>query len=440
MIFISYESSARPLAEKIVKQLELLGRTCWYAPRDVLVSYASDIIEAISKCDIFLLLLSGKSSMSKHVLNEIEYAYKFFTKDQLYIVPIKLDNNPISNEMEYYIKRIQSIDAITSSFDEFFGVVVEKINKLVGNSQPSQHTQDPSSILDFKKGNEPRVKNRYYDIDDNYENKRLKAEAEMLFAIENRILDNQLAGRRNLNCLILNTMYAPGVMNRLQREEIENVIGLCYNEKACSAANYEYESDQVKFYNIDVEDADFEEKLSDILKHHRWSGVDLVDITMGIMDWQNPFKVFKTVAHYLNPGAKFFIRDIDDSVVFAYPDERKLFIDFFSFYSGDPLTGSRYGGKRIYSYLKKIGAKEVIIEKAGIDTSAMSIKEKEQMFFCYFGFIPNDYRLALQKSPKNETYHKIVEWCETHYEELEELYFDDNLLFNSGYFIYTASF
>lgn len=440
-VFISYEKESKDIADELVFTLEKNGKKCWYAPRDVVVSYASDIIEAISKSRLFIILLNGKSSYSKHVLNEMECAYKYFKEDKNIIIPFKVDNLPISNDMEYYIQRIQYIDAYSIPLSDAIKNLEEKIEKiLLTQPQLPISPKNPISIETNKCDEEIRFTNRYYDIDDNYENKRLKIEAELLFNIEKSIYDKLLIGREKQNCLIVNTMYANGVMKKLTREEITNIIGLCYNEKACMAANYEYESNLVKFYHQDVEENDFEEKLEKYMIERNISGFDIVDITMGFLDWKNPFKVIRIISHFLNTNAVVYVRDIDDTVVFAYPDEKKLFKQFFTYYKLDPISGFRQSGRRIYSYLKKVGAKCVSLEKSGVDISNMSRREVEKMFFCYFGFIPNDFSIVYKKHPENSTYREVLAWCEEHYADLEEAFLDEDFMYNSGYLIYTAKF
>ena len=49
-IFISYQHDDKEVAFDLVDFLEKNDRKCWIAPRDVLLTYAADIVDAISKC------------------------------------------------------------------------------------------------------------------------------------------------------------------------------------------------------------------------------------------------------------------------------------------------------------------------------------------------------------------------------------------------------
>ncbi len=448
-IFLSYEHDSLSVAEAIAKQFEANGKICWYAPRDVMVSYAADIVDAISQSDFFVILLTERASVSKHVLNEVECAYKYFKEDKTIIVPFRMENFALSREMEYYVQRLQFVEAYQYDIATAINELESKLEKIFFQNgrahaiQPTPQAQTPTHKAETGNGEpyvEERLANRYYDTQDAAENRRLKCEAEMLYPIEKKVLDEILAGRENLTCLLTTVTYAPGNMMQYLRPEFSNIIGLSYDEKATIAANYDYESSTTKFYHQDMEDSDLEDKLAAYMQERGISGFDFVDISMGFLAWKSPFKVIKKIKKFLNPNALIFVRDIDDTVLFAYPDDKKLFQKFFTFYGRDPLSGYRQSGRRVYGYLKKAGAKRICLHKKGIDIAGMTPEEKERMFFCYFGFVPNDYKLCFRDEPGNAYYKQVVEWCDEHFDELEEDFMNDDFMFNSGYFIYTAEF
>ena len=138
----------------------------------------------------------------------------------------------------------------------------------------------------------------------------------------------------------------------------------------------------------------------------------------------------------MNPDCRVFVRDVDDGVVMCYPDEGKLFKHFKTLYPLDPISGYRKSGRRIYSYFKKIKAKEIKLVHSGIDMSDMNEEDKEKMFFAWFGFIPNDFKISVNEHPEIQEYRDAVKWCEENYDELEEAFMDNSFFFNSGYFIF----
>ena len=66
----------------------------------------------------------------------------------------------------------------------------------------------------------------------------------------------------------------------------------------------------------------------------------------------------------------------------------------------------------------------------------MDEEDKEKMFFAYFGFIPNDFKICYNQAPTRNDFKAIIDWCDEYYDNLEETFMGDSFFFNSGYFIY----
>ena len=106
-IFISYHTdSSAEIVRKLSIALEGNGLTCWYAPRDCSDEYASSIVHAIKNSKILLLVLNDQSNVSKHCLNEINIAFNNGNP----ILPIRISEVTLSDDMYYYIGRIHIMD------------------------------------------------------------------------------------------------------------------------------------------------------------------------------------------------------------------------------------------------------------------------------------------------------------------------------------------
>lgn len=446
-VFISYQNASREIAYDYVKFLEENGINCWIAPRNVDVSYAGDIVEAISKCRVFALFLTQEAISSVHILNEIEQAYSYLKTGKVIILPVFLEDVKLVKDYAYYLSRIQHIPAFSIGNDAAKKELLSKIKKhLEGNTEnnetvsidtPYAESKVTTFNTNYSENDEVRLCNRYYDVDDKYEKRRLKTEAEMLLEYEKGCVDNLLKDKENVNGLILCCMYAKGIMSKYgDFSKFKNIIGLCYNEKATFEANYDYKNDKCIFYTQDVEYPDFVENLENFMEERGIEKFDFIDITMGFLDWRSPFKVIKNLKQFMAPDCRVFVRDIDDRVTFAYPDEKELFKKFKTFYPIDPLSGYRQSGRRIFSCFKKIGAKSIKLVYKGIDTCDMDYNQKTKLFHSYFGFIPNDFRISYNADPTKKEYKQIIDWCDEHYDELEEEFMNDDFFYNSGYFIY----
>lgn len=109
-VFVSYHTeTARDVADAVVAKLEQQGLRCWYAPRDAEGRFAGVIKRAIDRCGVFVVLLSKAASESPHVLNEIAIA---FERRDAVILPLRITDEELSDDVEYYLHRFHWIDGI----------------------------------------------------------------------------------------------------------------------------------------------------------------------------------------------------------------------------------------------------------------------------------------------------------------------------------------
>ena len=432
-VFISYEHESKSIADNIVAVLESKGVRCWYAPRDVYGDYATSIVEAIERCKAFVLILSHKSSESPHVLNEVEMAYQRILQGELVIVPFKVDEGVLSKAMEYYIKRLHWIDAASSTLEQSIVALYEKLAPILG--------LDKQEDSERKEDNTRRKNNQYYDAADMVEINRLKNEEELLFEYEKPFYDKLFFGKNDLNVLDFNTLSPKDALLRLNRAEVGKLVCLSYNDGIVQEGkDLTADMPNVTFEKIDYVNDDVETALKSITLNDSVSGFDFVNLSMAIMDFENPFKILKKIKKFMKPGAVMFVRDVDDGVVFAYPDNDNLFSQFKEFYKMDDLSGSRNSGRQIYNILKKLGAKSIRLENCSVNTSNMDYDKRRLLFESWFSFIPNDFSIMAKKNPENKSIAEVNKWLCEHYDDLEEAFFNDDFLFNSGYVIYTARF
>jgi hypothetical protein len=245
-------------------------------------------------------------------------------------------------------------------------------------------------------------------------------------------------------CLDVNVLSTSGSFERLAYPQITNVVALTYSEDIAKRGNAERgkleNKDKIDFFKVRFEAEDFERQLEKCLEAANVDGIDFVYLSMAIMDFKKPFKILQAIQNYLNDDAVMIVRDVDDGAVFAYPDKNGLFAKFQSFYIHNAYSGYRYTGRQVYSYVKKLDPKEIVLERYGINTSNMSRKEKKSLFECWFSFIPNDFSRMLREDSESKIAKEVVEFCEKHYDELNEQFFSRDVLFSAGYIIYSVRF
>lgn len=426
-VFISYEHESKSIADNICAVLERNRIRCWYAPRDVIGDYATSIVEAITNSKIFVLVLNENSSNSRHVLNEVEIAYKI--ENTLTIIPFKVDNNTLSMAMEYYVKRLHWIDATNRSLD----IAIEDLTRKV------------ASILqiDIEKKAEPtgttRVQNKYFSNSDIKEKKRLATQLKLLKDFDQPVYDRLVEGKQDLAVLDVGSNNGNLIMDRLGiKPEVKKILGLEYDADAVKIANEKHGTPDIKFYQCDLESADAESTLQSCMEEAGIDSFDIINLSMILLHLKNPYKVIRLLRPYLSDDGMIMVRDIDDGINFADPDPDGDFERVYRICRENETSGFRCGGRQIYSLLKKCGMKNVRLEKSGLNTIGMEFSEKQALFDTYFSFIMEDLEIMLDRYPNDERVCDDYNWYAEMYDVLEERFHSDEFIFSLGFMIYTA--
>ncbi|MCQ2497021.1 MAG: toll/interleukin-1 receptor domain-containing protein [Lachnospiraceae bacterium] len=100
-IFISFSSKDQAKADELVDFLENKGYNCFISSRDLVAGkeYAGQLIENIACSGALVLLLSGASNESPHVLREVESA----VSKKIPIIVYALEEVTLSKSMDYYL-------------------------------------------------------------------------------------------------------------------------------------------------------------------------------------------------------------------------------------------------------------------------------------------------------------------------------------------------
>ncbi len=124
--FISYSHSDSEVAIAIQNILEQNDIKCWIDFRDAVpgIEYAASIVQAIKTSRYFILVLSGNSSKSVHVMNEINSAVNAGAK----IIPFKIDDCALNDSLEYYLGKTHWLDATTKEPAQHFNQLISLIS------------------------------------------------------------------------------------------------------------------------------------------------------------------------------------------------------------------------------------------------------------------------------------------------------------------------
>ncbi|MFP6602925.1 MAG: toll/interleukin-1 receptor domain-containing protein, partial [Pirellulaceae bacterium] len=110
-VFLSHSSKDKEVADAVCESLESQEIGCWVAPRDIRVGveWGEAIVEAIEDAKVFVVIISSHSNESPHVKREIERA----VNKGLSIIPVRIDDVPLSKALEYFLGLTHWLDATT---------------------------------------------------------------------------------------------------------------------------------------------------------------------------------------------------------------------------------------------------------------------------------------------------------------------------------------
>jgi len=156
-VFISYSSKDKPVADAACATLESNGVRCWIAPRDVApgVAYAESLVNGLSNSRVMVLVFSANSNRSPQVLREVERA----VSKGLPILPLRIEDAPMSQAMEYYISSQHWLDALTPPLERHLSRLCESVKALLSSQADDEREQsgepDRESVAGRAAGDSP---------------------------------------------------------------------------------------------------------------------------------------------------------------------------------------------------------------------------------------------------------------------------------------------
>ena len=157
-VFISYSTKNKNVADAIVADFEQNGIKCWYAPRDILPGqeWVSAIKEGLSKARVFVLIYTSESNDSRQVMNEVALAFNAGKT----IVPFRLTEGEMSNELEYYLTRVHWLDALTKPLSKNIEKLRHYIEVILSHSEDNEREipkQEPVKTSPIKKLTDKKI-------------------------------------------------------------------------------------------------------------------------------------------------------------------------------------------------------------------------------------------------------------------------------------------
>lgn len=143
-VMISYSRKDKEYATMVLAILEQNNIKCWIDYRDAVPGddFAGSIVRAIKMAKFMVVLLSSNSIASSQVVNEINAA----VNNGVAIIPFKMDESSLSDNMEYYLSKTHWLDAITPPLEKHIKHLAEVIKKNVVSDNQAEKTVTAQAI------------------------------------------------------------------------------------------------------------------------------------------------------------------------------------------------------------------------------------------------------------------------------------------------------
>ena len=162
-VFISYCSEDKNVADAVCSGLEAGKVRCWIAPRDVApgAKWGGSIVRGITEAKIMVVIFSGHTNRSPHVMNEIERA----VSHGVTIIPFRIEDVAPSEDLELFISSCHWLDALTPPIESKIGELLGATLRVLGREgaggsaptpcNPSAATTKPLAAKPNGKRNRP---------------------------------------------------------------------------------------------------------------------------------------------------------------------------------------------------------------------------------------------------------------------------------------------
>ena len=129
-VFVSYSQSDHACAFELVERLEAEGIACWVAPRDIApaADWAAEIIDAIARARVMILIFSSSSNNSSQVRREVERA----VHNELSILPFRIEEVLPSKSLEYFLSAQHWLDAFPRPLDVHYRQLCAVVRRCLG--------------------------------------------------------------------------------------------------------------------------------------------------------------------------------------------------------------------------------------------------------------------------------------------------------------------
>lgn len=269
-------------------------------------------------------------------------------------------------------------------------------------------------------------------FDTDYEIERLNAQEELLWKAQLPFYSGFLNGK---DMMILDIGCSDGykTVKEFDRDNVRKVLALDSAPEAVSKAKANCGNEKFCFEMGNVEDADFEDRLIDLMKKYDIEAFDVVHLSLVVLHLKDPVRVLSILKKYIGKGGRIVIVEADDDKAALSPDDYYL-RKYNSLLKIDPYMGNRECANNMYIWLNQAGYHNIKDSYAFVQSGDM--ETKKVMFDIYFSSLPVDFEDLCIDDPSNEDYRMAKDWLDENIDDIYEYLLHEATVFSFGVSIF----
>ena len=269
-------------------------------------------------------------------------------------------------------------------------------------------------------------------FDTDYEIERLNAQEELLWKAQLPFYSGFLNGK---DMMILDIGCSDGykTVKEFDRDNVRKVLALDSAPEAVSKAKANCGNEKFCFEMGNVEDADFEDRLIDLMKKYDIEAFDVVHLSLVVLHLKDPVRVLSILKKYIGKGGRIVIVEANDDKATLSPDDYYL-RKYNSLLKIDPYMGNRECANNMYIWLNQAGYHNIKDSYAFVQSGDM--ETKKVMFNIYFSSLPVDFEDLCIDDPSNEDYRMAKDWLDENIDDIYEYLLHEATVFSFGVSIF----
>lgn len=251
--------------------------------------------------------------------------------------------------------------------------------------------------------------------------KRLRVQNSLLSAYEDPIFAQIFSEVQELMVLDIGCNDGSKTVERFSSNTVSKVVGLEYNADLVIKAQKKYGNEHFSFYQLDVEDSDFANKLREIMSEKTIRSFDVIYLSFVLMHLKDTKKLLCALQTFLSENGKILIIEANDSASTLSNDTSGLLSEYFDILKKDKYSGNREAGRYICETLCECGYENIRVWQDSISAGIGEKEKKKAIFTTFFSYLPEDVKLLSLLEPDNEDYKKWALWIDEKYKILKRL-------------------